>query len=350
MRPVKIGKRQLSADDPIFIIAEAGVNHNGDLALAKRLVEEAKRAGADCVKFQTFKAEEIVTHGAPKANYQLRSTDPTVSQLNMLKKLELPKEAFSKLIRHCKAMEIQFLSTPYSFHDIDLLDELGVEAFKVASGQLTEWPFLTYMARKGKPMIISTGMSTLEDVRGAVQAVRQGGNEEFILLQCTTNYPSQLEDAHLRVIETLKNEFHVPVGYSDHTVGSLAILGAVALGASVIEKHFTLDRHMPGPDHSSSIEPKELSQLVQQIRDLEKALGNRDKMLSPIEIKNAAAMKRSLVSAQFIARGTRFALPMLTFKRPATGISPQHMEKIIGKEALCDIPPDTIVTYEMVKR
>jgi N,N'-diacetyllegionaminate synthase len=346
--PVQIGRRLVGPGQSCFIIAEAGVNHNGDMKQAKRLVDEAKKVGADCVKFQTFRAEEIVTSKAPKAEYQLRVTDPAESQLAMLKKLELPKESFAELLAYCNQVEIQFLSTPYSFHDVDLLAEIGVEAFKIASGQLTELPFLSYVARQRKPMILSTGMATLQDVREAVDAIRAAGLEDMVLLQCTTNYPARIEDANLRVITTLSQEFKVPVGYSDHTVEEEAVLGAVALDACVIEKHFTLDRRLAGPDHSSSLEPAEMARLVQGVRIMEKALGRAEKIPAQAEVRNAAGMKRSLASTQVIFKGTRITREMITFKRPATGLPPKSLEWIIGKEATRDILPDTILTADMI--
>ena len=349
MKSFRIGNRVLSDKTPVFVIAEAGVNHNGNLKLAKKLVAEAKRAGADCIKFQTFQAEELVTLSAPKADYQLQTTDPSESQFAMLKKLELPKMAYEELMKECSKENILFLSTPYSFKDVDFLDELGVPGFKIASGQLTEYSFLAHVAKKKKPIFISTGMCTLEDIRGAVKTFRDEAHNNFVLLQCTTNYPSHMEDAHLRVIPALKLAFQINVGYSDHTVGDTAILGAVALGACVIEKHFTLDRRTPGPDHSSSMEPREFAELVKKIRNLEKALGQSGKTLTPMEAKNALGMKRSITSTQLIKRGTTIQLDMLTFKRPATGLHPNLLNKVIGKRAAKDISPDTFLSEEMVE-
>jgi N-acetylneuraminate synthase/N,N'-diacetyllegionaminate synthase len=350
VRSVKIGRRDISAASPVYFIAEGGVNHNGNVDLAKKLIEEAKKAGADCIKFQTFKAEEIVTATAPKAEYQLASTDPRESQLDMLRKLELPKSSYKDLMRYCAKVGIDFLSTPYNFNDVDFLDEMNVDAFKIASGQLTEYPFLKYVAKKKKPVILSTGMSTLKDVKEAIKTIRAAGLKDVVLLQCTTNYPSLLEDAHLRVISTFQKEFGIPVGYSDHTVGNVAILGAVALGARVIEKHFTLDKKMPGPDHVCSSEPQELSAVIRMIRDLETALGSSDKFLAPIELKNARGMKRSIVSVREIPKGSKIPAEALAFKRPATGLPPKELEKVIGKKALRTIPSDTLLTKDMVSR
>jgi len=316
--------------------------------LAKQLVREAQKAGADCVKFQTFRADEIVVSDAPKANYQLKSTDRLETQLKMLKELELSKESFQELVAYCKRCGIEFLSTPYSYRDVDLLEELGVNAFKVASGQLTETPFLEYVAKKGKPLIVSTGMSTWSEVKEAVGAIQNVGMEDLILLQCTTNYPSHMKDAHLRVISSFIQAFSFPIGYSDHTTGETAILGSIALGAKVIEKHFTLDKKMKGPDHSSSMEPMELKNLIEKIRDLEVAMGTNTKTLTDVERVNAQGMKRSLASIGRIPSGAKFESSMLTFKRPATGIPPKRLESIIGQYAQEDIPPDTVIKEEMV--
>ncbi len=338
---VRIGKKEISAKSPVYVIAEAGVNHNGDIKLAKKLIEEAAKAGADCVKFQTFKASEIVTADAPKAAYQLLSTDKKESQHAMLEKLELPKEAFKELMDHCKKEGIQFLSTPYNFNDVDMLSSIGVEAFKIASGQLTETPFIEYAAKKGKPLILSTGMAAMGDVKAAVRAL---GKTPAILLQCTTDYPAKVEDANLNVITTFQKEFTFPIGYSDHTTGDTTILGAVALGARMIEKHFTLDKKMDGPDHACSVEPAELKELIAKIRELEKAMGSAEKFLSATEKKNAVGMKRSIVAKRAIRKGEKITADMLAFKRPATGIPPRELSHLIGKKAAQDIAADEILS------
>ncbi|NUQ16643.1 MAG: N-acetylneuraminate synthase family protein, partial [Flavobacteriales bacterium] len=257
-----------------YIIAEAGVNHNGSLDLAFRLVDEARAAGADCVKFQTFKAERIVTAAAPKANYQLEVTDRAESQFDMLRKLELDREAFARIQDRCRQAGIDFMSTPYNPEDAELLHGLGVDAFKIASGQLVELPFLRQVARYGRRMIVSTGMADLEEVREAVGAIRDAGNDDLIVLQCNTDYPSRVEDANLRAMLTMRDALQVRVGYSDHVPENHACFAAVALGAEVIEKHFTLDRGMPGPDHGSSLEPVAFRELVAGIRAVERSLGD----------------------------------------------------------------------------
>jgi N,N'-diacetyllegionaminate synthase len=345
---VQIQRRRVGFDAPCFIIAEAGVNHNGQLQRALKLIDEAKSAGADCVKFQTFKAVDLVTTQAPKARYQLLQTNPRESQLKMLQKLELSYEDHFKLKAHCRKRGLLFLSTPYGFKDVDFLDQLGVPAFKVASGQLVEPVFLQYVARKGKPVLLSTGMGTMKDVEEAVHAFEATGNRQLLLLQCTTNYPSRLEDAHLRVIPEFARRFRIPVGYSDHTTGPHAALAAIALGACVIEKHFTLDKSLPGPDHAASMNPRELTELVRTIREVENALGGNQKQPNPTELLNAKAMRRSLATAQFIPKGATLQASMLTLKRPATGIPPREWSSVLGRKVRQNIPADQLLTYSML--
>ena len=284
----------------VFIIAEAGVNHNGQLDLAFQLVDKAVEIGADCVKFQTFKTENIVTKTSPKANYQMLVTDKSESQFDMLKKLELQKEDFKKIKAYCSQKGIQFLSTPYNAEDADLLNELGVEAFKIASGQLVELPFLKHVARFGKQMIISTGMANLSEVFAAVQAIRSVGNNDIIVLQCNTDYPSKIEETNIKAMLTMRDSIGVRVGYSDHVPNNYACYAAVALGAEVIEKHFTLDKNMEGPDHSCSLEPIEFKELIQGVRNVEKCLGTGIKTPSQSEKNNTYGMRRSLVARKHI--------------------------------------------------
>ncbi len=243
---VKVGNYKLGGSNPVFIIAEAGVNHNGDIELAKELIRKAKQSGADCVKFQTFKAEQVASAGAPKALYQMRSTDPAESQIDMLRALELKEGDYPELLRTCEEEEILFLSTPYNFKDADFLYGLGVSGFKIASGQLIEHPFLEHVAKRGKPLILSTGMGTLKEVEEAIEVIRKAGNDKIVLLQCTTNYPSPVEETNLRAMVTMREGCSVLAGYSDHTLGNTASIAAIALGACVLEKHFTLDKNLPG--------------------------------------------------------------------------------------------------------
>lgn len=333
----------------VFIIAEAGVNHNGNLEMALQLVDKAVEIGADCVKFQTFKAEQIVTANAPKANYQLEVTDKNESQFEMLKKLELDRDAFLKIKEHCDKKGIKFLSTPYNLEDADLLNGIGVDAFKIASGQLVETPFLKYVASFGKQMIISTGMATMAEVKDAVRTIHETGNKDLVVLQCNTDYPSKIEDTNIRGMLTMRDDLSVRVGYSDHVPNNYACFAAVALGAEVIEKHFTLDRNLPGPDHSSSLEPKEFHELIVGIRNIEKCLGDGIKKPSAAEVKNTYGMRRSLVAKTDLKKGVILSTEHFGFKRPANGLSPKFLEKLIGKELLSDLKKDEPFTETVVR-
>jgi N,N'-diacetyllegionaminate synthase len=332
-----------------YIIAEAGVNHNGDIDLALQLIKEAKNAGADCVKFQTFKAEQIVTKASPKAKYQLRVTDKEESQYEMLKKLELTLEDYKTLLSECNRQQIDFLSTPYNKEDVDFLCGLGVNGFKIASGQLTELPFLEYTASKGKQMIISTGMATMAEVFAAVETIRKTGNNDIIVLQCTTNYPSRIEDANLFAMISMKEACKVRVGYSDHVQNNYACFASVALGAEVVEKHFTLDKELPGPDHSSSLNPSGFAELVEGIRNIESALGSGLKVPSQAEIDNSYGMKRSLVALMDIAEGTTLTEDHVGFKRPCNGLHPNMLDNIIGKKLAKPIKKDEAFQFSNIQ-
>ncbi len=334
----------------VYIIAEAGVNHNGDVGMALRLVEEARAAGADCVKFQTFRAERIVTAVSPKANYQLEVTDRAESQFDMLKKLELGRDDFARIKAHCARVGIQFMSTPYDPEDAELLHALGVDAFKIASGQVVELPFLRQVARYGKRMIVSTGMADMAEVREAVHAIRSTGNTDLIVLQCNTDYPSRIEDANLRAMLTMRDTLKVRVGYSDHVPENLVCFAAVALGAEVIEKHFTLDRALPGPDHSSSLEPAGLRALVQGIRDVERSLGDGVKQPGERERANTYGMRRSLVAARDLKAGTVLSAADLGSKRPANGLSPKHLDEVVGVRLKRDLCRDEALTLDHLDR
>jgi N,N'-diacetyllegionaminate synthase len=349
MRNFSILGKEIGPGRPTYCIAEAGVNHNGDVEMALELVRQAKRAGADCIKFQTFKAEAVVTSKAPKANYQLKVTDPGESQLAMLKRLELDRSAYQKILDACEREGIHFLSTPYYFDDADFLNELGVGGFKIASGQLVETPFLEYVAKLGKPLIVSTGMATFAEVREAVEALRRTSNEQFAVLQCTTNYPTELADANVLCMDSFREELGVIAGFSDHTTTSHAILAAVARGASIIEKHFTLDRKLPGPDHSSSLEPAELRQLMLDVRAVELALGSREKKPTEAEAKNIFGMRRSLVALVALEKGAVLKREHLGFKRPASGIPPKHLEQVLGRRLAKPIGADTPLTPDLLE-
>lgn len=347
MRAIRIGSRMIGPGEPCFIVAEAGVNHNGDVGLARELVRAARDARADCVKFQTFKAERLVTAAAPKAKYQLEVTDRSESQLEMLRKLELGVEAHKEIMALCRELNIRFLSTPHGKEDIELLEQIGVTAYKTASMEVVEPAFLRAVASKGKPMFVSTGMATLAEVEEAVRVIRETGNDQFALLQCTTSYPSRTEDANLRAIPAMASAFGTIMGYSDHTQTETACLVAVALGASVIEKHLTLDKTLPGPDHSSSADPREFKHLVAGIRAAESALGSGRKEPCEAEIANMLGMRRSLVASRPIGSGEVIGEEMLTFKRPATGLKPALLAEVVGRVATRDIAPDEIITWEM---
>jgi N,N'-diacetyllegionaminate synthase len=345
---VKIGQRLIGDREPCFIIAEAGVNHNGDVRLAKKLIDAAQKAGADAVKFQTFKAETVVSVTAEKAGYQKETTGADESQLDMLKRLELTESQFTELARYARQKGIMFLSTTYDLRSIDFIDELGVPAFKVASADIVHLPLLTHIARKGKPVILGTGMSTLEEIEYALQAMRKEGADEIILLHCVTAYPARIEDTNLRAMETLRKAFHVPVGLSDHTTGITVPIAAAALGACVIEKHFTLDKTLPGPDHRASLDPGELAEMVRSIRLVEKALGSGVKKPTPTEEENKKVMRRSLTARVAIPCGTVITADMIDIKRPGTSISPAELEKVIGRKASKSISQEEVLTWDKV--
>jgi N,N'-diacetyllegionaminate synthase len=348
IQPVAIRERPVGSGLPCFVVAEAGVNHNGDLARAEALVDAAAEAGADAVKFQTFTADRLVTHDAPKAEYQVRATDAVESQFEMLKRLELDEEAHRVLINGCSERGILFLSTPFDELSCDFLDGLGLPAFKVPSGEVTNLPFIRHVARKQKPIILSTGMAALEEVADAVEAIWAEGNRSVILLHCVSNYPTAPEDANLRAIATLREAFGVPAGFSDHTMGDSVALAAVALGACVIEKHLTLDRSLPGPDHRASTEPVEFRAMIQRIRDVEASLGSGRKEPVAEEAAVAKVARKSLVAARSIPAGTILQANMIAVKRPGTGLAPGELGTLVGKTARIDIPEGTLFSHEML--
>ena len=346
MNRIKIANYTIGPGQPCFIIAEAGVNHNGDMEIARRLVEAAAQAGADAVKFQTFTAERIVTPDACKADYQLQTTDTDESHYEMLKRLELSAEMHQELIVHCRNQDILFLSTPFDERSADFLEELGIAAFKIPSGEITNLPFLAHVARKGKPMIVSTGMSCLGEVETAVQTIKDTGNQDLILLHSVSNYPADPSDINLRAMQTLTTAFKVPVGYSDHTEGSEVAIAAVALGACLIEKHFTEDRNLPGPDHRASLEPEELKTLVNSIRTVETALGHGRKEPAASEANTAKSARKSLVSALKISAGTKITRDMIKIKRPGTGIAPTFLPTILGMKINRPLDKDEVLRWE----
>lgn len=326
-----------------FIIAEAGVNHNGSFELAKKLVDKAVWAGADCIKFQTFNSKNLVSKNAQKAEYQKKTTDSSESQLDMLKKLELSKEEFVELRDYCNQKEIMFLSTPFDLESIDFLASIGVKTWKVPSGEITNYPFLRAIGKRKESVIMSTGMCTLDEVRDAIEVLETFGTSDITLLHCTTEYPAPYDSVNLKAMLTLQNEFGFNVGYSDHTNGIEVPVAAVAMGASVIEKHFTLDKNMEGPDHKASLEPDELKQMVQSIRNVELALGDGIKKPSEAEKKNIAIARKSIVAACDIKKGEVFTSSNLLSKRPGNGVSPMLWDKIIGTKAVRDFAADELI-------
>lgn len=333
-----------------FIIAEAGVNHNGSLELAKKLIDAAVEAGADAIKFQTFKAESLVTSKVEKASYQRENTGKKEeTQLEMLKGLELRFEDFGILKKYCDKQGIVFLSTPFDFESVDILEPL-VPAYKIASGEITNIPLLKYVASKRKPMIISTGMSTLGEIEEALEAISEiDPNIPKILLHCTTNYPTPYEDVNLKAMLTLQEVFKLPVGYSDHTLGIEVPIAAVALGAKIIEKHFTLDKTLPGPDHKASLEPHEFKAMVNSIRNIEKALGDGRKQPTTTEKEIMSLVRKSLVASRSIKKGEVIKECDIEIKRPGTGISPKFKDIIVGMKVTRDIEKDTPFDWSFFK-
>lgn len=346
---IEIGEKKIGKNQPVFIIAEAGVNHNGDVQIAIELIKEAKKVGADCVKFQTFKADRIVTKTSPKAAYQLKTTDKDESQFDMLQQLELSLDDYHLILEECKKQDILFLSTPYNHEDVDFLNEIGAKAFKVASGQFVEYPFLKYLSSFNKPLILSTGMCTEEEVMNTLNFLKNNGDPEVILLQCTTNYPSLIEDANINAMVSLGVKTEVMVGYSDHVTNNYACFSAVSLGARVIEKHFTLDTSMPGPDHSSSLNPSQFSELVVGIRQVEKSLGSFLKTPTEAEQKNTFGMRRSMIANKSLPVGHILQETDIGFKRPMNGLSPTRFYEIIGKKIIRDIEVDQPLTEDTIE-
>ncbi|PHM17948.1 MAG: N-acetylneuraminate synthase [Sulfuricurvum sp. PD_MW2] len=319
----------------IFIIAEAGVNHNGSLEIAKELIDVAVQSGADAVKFQTFKADKLVSKTAQKASYQKQTTDADESQYAMIKKLELDEKAHHELIEYCAQENILFLSTPFDHESIDLLANLGMEIFKIPSGEITNLPYLRHIGSLKKEVILSTGMATLDEIDQALRVLTSAGTakEHLIVLHATTEYPCPMEEVNLRAMQTIRDTFGIRVGYSDHTRGIEVPIAAAAMGASVIEKHFTLNREMEGPDHKASLEPNELISMVHAIRNIEKALGDGIKRPSPSELKNIPIARKSIVASRTITKGERLSEENITIKRPGNGISPMRYDEIIGTVA-----------------
>jgi N,N'-diacetyllegionaminate synthase len=338
MKNIRLHKR-------VFIIAEAGVNHNGDITTAKKMIDAAVKAGANAIKFQTFIPEEIASRSAPKAEYQKRTTRKEESQFDMLKKLVLDADAHRKLLAYCNKKGIQFLSTPFDLQSINLLNNLGLEIFKIPSGEITNLPYLKKIGSLKKKIIMSTGMADMKEIDKAMKILIEAGTpkKNITLLHCNTEYPTPMDDVNLRAMIAMKSAFSVKVGYSDHTLGIEIPVAAVALGAEVIEKHFTLDRRMEGPDHKASLEPKELEAMATAIRNVENALGNGIKKPSPSERKNRAIARKSIVSAAAINRGETLTSDNITVKRPGTGINPMRWFEVVGRKAKRDFHVDELI-------
>lgn len=333
----------------VIIIAEAGVNHNGSFARAKEMIDVANRCGVNFIKFQTFKASKIANRFAAQADYQKKnlgtSVDDSGSQLDMLKKLELSYSDFSSLNDYCKHTGIKFLSTPFDMDSIDFLSSIGMEYMKIPSGEITNLPYLRKIARLGMPVILSTGMCSMNEIEDAMNVLYKGGlkTEDITLLHCNTEYPTPYCDVNLAAMDTLRKAFGTKVGYSDHTQGIEVAIAAVAMGASVIEKHFTLDKTLPGPDHVASLNPIELKAMVDSIRHIEEAIGNAEKKATPSEIKNIEVARKSIVAARAISKGEIFSEDNLTVKRPGSGISPMMWDEVIGKKATRSYNEDELI-------
>ena len=329
----------------VFIIAEAGVNHNGRLDLAYQLIDVAKDAGADAVKFQTFKAENVVSKLADKAEYQKKATSSDESQLEMIKKLEISFDDFIKLKKYCDKKGIMFLSTPFDHQSIDFLNELGLDTFKIPSGEIINLPYLKKIGSLNKKLIISTGMANLGEVEYAIAILVKSGTkkENITILHCTTNYPCPYKEVNLKAMLTLKEAFKLPVGYSDHTLGIEVPIAAVAMGAKIIEKHFTLDKKLPGPDHKASLEPGELKKMVKAIRNIEMALGDGIKKPNKSEIEIMKVVRKSIVASKSIKKGEIFTKTNITVKRPGIGISPMRWDEVIGERANRDFKDDELI-------
>ncbi|MGL5053240.1 MAG: N-acetylneuraminate synthase [Cetobacterium sp.] len=327
----------------IFILVEAGVNHNGSIENAKLMVDVAKNTGADAVKFQTFKAEKLVSKFAEKADYQKTNTGNSETQLEMIKKLELSFEDFRELKDYCEKQEILFLSTPFDFESIDFLKELGMEIWKIPSGEITNLPYLRRVAKVAKKIIMSTGMCEISEIEDALKVLRDAGASDISILHCNTEYPTPMKDVNLLAMQGLKERFNVEVGYSDHTLGIEVPIAAAALGAEIIEKHFTLDKSMPGPDHVASLDPIELKAMVKAIRNIEIALGSKEKFASESELKNKSIARKSIVAQRNIKVGEVLTEENLTVKRPGNGISPMKWDGILGQKAIRNFSEDELI-------
>ena len=330
----------------VFVVAEAGVNHNGDPALARRLVDAAAKSGADAVKFQTFRVDALLTRAAPKAGYQVETTGAGESQRDMLARLELATDVLTELKERAATRGIIFFSAPFDEESADVLDRLGVALFKVPSGEITNLPLLRHLASKGRPIVLSTGMSSLDEVDQAVAAIRAAGNPPLAVLHCLSAYPAPAAEVNLRAMDALAARYGCPVGFSDHTLGIEIAVAAVARGAAIIEKHLTLDKTLPGPDHRASLDPVEFAAMVRAIRAVESALGDGTKRPMPSELDTRRVARKSLVAARPLRAGARLGAGDVLIKRPGTGISPADLDKAIGRALARDIAADEVIGWE----
>lgn len=332
LKEIKIGNKKIGKNNPVFFIAEAGVNHNGNLEIAKKLIDIAVDSGANCIKFQTFKAENLLSKNAKKADYQLKTTPVNETQYEMIKKLELSEADFIEVKNYCDKRKIMFLSTPFDLESFEFLKKLNVDAFKVSSGDLTNYFLIKEIAKTKKPVILSTGMSYLYEVYNAINLIEEMGNEKIAILHCLTEYPAPVEELNLSVIRNMKLVFNYPVGFSDHTEGELASIASIPFGVSIIEKHFTLDKNLPGPDHKASLDPEELKNLIKNIRKVENSIGNGIKNPAKSEMKNRKLVRRSLFSKCEIKKGVVIEENFFEALRPGNGISPMEIKKLTGKK------------------
>lgn len=348
MKNFIIDGRIVGDNSKCYIIAEAGVNHNGDVNIAKELISEASKNGADAIKFQTFFADDLLIEETRKANYQKIDENDKETQYEMIKRLELNRDDFIELHKYSLKKNITFLSSPFDIKSVDFLDSIGISAFKIASGEITNIPLIEHISSKKKPIILSTGMSNLGEIRIAIEYIKKN-IDNIVLLHCISSYPTKYEDVNLRAINTLKSEFNLPVGFSDHTIGITIPIVAAALGACIIEKHFTINKNYKGPDHKISLEPEELRNMIDNIRIVEKALGNGIKVPTNEEEEMKKIVRKSIVSKYDMAKGTVITKDLIDLKRPGTGIEPKYIEDIIGRETLKEIKKNQLLTWDMIK-
>ena len=347
-KTITIGKHTISENDPVFVIAEIGVNHDGSLEQAFRLIDEAKNSGADAVKFQSFTADRLTIKEAPKVRHHKDPDNPEESHYEMLKKLEIDEDFQKKVFDYCTKKDVTFISTPYDVESAKFLTNLGVKVFKTASADMVDLPLHEYLASTGTPVIMAAGMATMEEIETVLEIYKRHNNPNVVLLHCTASYPASYESLNIKVINSLKDKFNILIGYSDHSIGDYAAITSVAYGATVIEKHFTLDRSLPGPDHPASIEPDDLKKFAESIRITQKILGSADKKSQPEELDMRAFSRKSIVSKVDIPSGVAITEDMLYLKRPGTGTYWVDRDKIIGRESKENIPKDTLITDDLL--